>query len=211
MAIKLIHDYVQSGTVPNFSASTPNYRFSDEGVQVRYLIPGHFYTFIQMTQRGNDQLPSLDDWTAGIAKGKPYFDNWPIFLALDQYGLGLNVKMMPSLVRRLFLRSYLGAILPALEKAVNSTGEFLSYDERIKPPIVTPFGTINRDWIRSRIFSAAPAVKFDFLVDKYKRDEMRYLKLIDWPDVPKIGEVSYTTDPAIATRSSISDYLKNLT
>jgi hypothetical protein len=211
MAIKLIRDYVQNGTVSNFEMSTPNYRFSDEGVQVRYIVPGHFYTFIQRTQRGNDDLPSLDDWTAGLSRSKPYFDNWPIFLALDQYGLGLNVKLMPSLARRLFLRTYLRTVLPALERVVDQNGEFLSQEERLRPPLVNPFGSINRDWIRNRILGQLPSIKYEFLVDKYNREEMRYLKLIDWPHVPKIGEANYSTDPAVATRSFISDYLKNLT
>jgi hypothetical protein len=51
-------------------------------------------------------------------------------------------------------------------------------------------------------------IKFEFLVDKYNREEMRYLSLIDWPNVPKIGEVNYSRDESIATRSQISDFLK---
>lgn len=212
MAIQLIREYVQAGTVNDFTMGTPNYRFADEGVQVRYLVPGHFYTFIQMNQRGDDQLPSLDDYTAGLSLGrKPYFDNWPVFLALDQYGLGLNVKLIPSLARRIFLRTYLRSILPLLEKLTNDRGEFQDLETRLKSPLVNPFGTVNRSWIKERILGQLPSIKYEFLIDKYNREEMRYLKLIDWPHVPKIGEVNYSTDKAVATRSFISDYLKNLT
>jgi hypothetical protein len=33
--------------------------------------------------------------------------------------------------------------------------------------------------------------------------------MIDWPDVPKIGEVNYSNDPTVVSRSAISDYIKN--
>jgi hypothetical protein len=210
MAIQLLRDYVQSGQLDGFDQPGPNHRFFEEGMQSRYIIPGHFYTFAQMNPRGNDQLPSLDDWTAGIAKSKPYFDNAPIFLALDQYGLGLNVKLIPQLARRFFLRSYIRTVMPVLEKLVDDAGNFLEFTIRSQPPRLNPFATVNRNWIRERLFSSVPEIKFDFLVDKYKRDEMRYLTMIDWPHVPKVGEVNYSNDQTIVSRSAISDYLKNV-
>jgi hypothetical protein len=211
MAIALISEYIRSGQAGEFTQPGPNHRFLNEGLDAPYIIPGHFYSFAQLNVRGNDSLPSLDDWEGGLSKGtKPYFDNWPIFLALNQYGLGLNVKLIPQTTRKLFLRTYLKAITPILEKLIDESGAFLKFEDRLASPSLNAFITINRNWIRERIFSATPDIKFDFLVDKYNREEMRYLKMIDWPDVPKIGEVTYSNDPAIVSRSAISDYLKNV-
>jgi hypothetical protein len=211
MAIEKLREYAELGSTENFIPASPNYHFYDEGVQTRYLIPGHFYAFLHMYPVGNDQLPSLDDWTTGVSKNKPYFDNYPIFLALDQFGqsgLGLNVKLLPQLTRRYIVRSYIKAIMPVLEKMVDESGNFLEFEERIRPPRINPFASITLDWMRQRLFSALPEIKFSFLVNKYNRSDMRYLKMIDWPDVPRIGEVNYSTDPTIVSRSAISDYLK---
>lgn len=210
MAIQQIKDYIETGTVNGFSQSGPNYRFSEESMQVPILIPGHFYTFISKTIRGNDGLPSLDDYTTGQNKGiKPYVDNRPIFISLGNSGpihFGLNVKLMPQLLRRKFIQTYLNRLLPVLSKLVEESGEFIEYSKRIRQPEMNPFGSINKDFIMA--ISPYSGVKFEFLVDKYNREEMRYLSLIDWKNVPKIGEVDYSTDQSIATRSRISDFLK---
>jgi hypothetical protein len=205
--IDLLKAYVESGSVENFQQVGAFHRFEDEGSSAGGILPGHFYTFVQLFPRGNDQLPSLDDWTGGVATSKPYFDNRPIFLALDQYGLGLNVKLIPVQPRRFFIRNYMKAILPILGNLLDESGKLLSIEKRQRLPEMRPFLSINRGRIRNTFLNQLADRKFDFLVDKYKRDEMRFLKLIDWPHVPKIGEVNYHADPTIATRSSISNYV----
>ena len=83
MAIQQIKDYIQTGLVEKFTQPGPNYRFAEESVKVPILIPGHVYTFVAKTVKGNDGLPSLDDYTSGISNGsKPYIDNYPIFISL---------------------------------------------------------------------------------------------------------------------------------
>lgn len=205
--IKLLEKYVETGSVEGFQQAGPNHRFADEGKLVSALIPGHFYTFVQMNPRGNDQLPSLDDWTTGTVNVKPYFDNWPIFLALDQYGLGLNIKLIPQPRRRLFIQNYVSLILPVLANLLEENGDLMPFEKRLRQPEIRPFASINRGRVKDTFLNQLSDRKFDFLVDKYKRDEMRFLKLIDWPHVPRIGEVNYSADPAIATRSPISNYL----
>jgi hypothetical protein len=213
MAIEALRKYVELGNAENFGPIAPNSHFYEDGVQTKYLVPGHFYSFLHMKPMGNDQLPSLDDWTTGTSKAKPYFDNYPIFLALDQFGqsgLGLNVKLLPQLVRRSIIRSYLKLVMPVLEKMTDDTGNFLEFEERIRPPMINPFGSITLNFIKQALFSQLPEIKFSFLVDKYNRADMRYLTLVDWPNVPKIGEINYSNDPTIVSRSAISDYLKNV-
>lgn len=210
MAIEQIKDYIETGKVNEFVQPGPNHRFADESLQVPILVPGHFYTFIAKTIRGNDGLPSVDDYVTGQNKGgKPYIDNRPIFISLGNSGpiqFGLNVKLMPQLLRRKFIQTYLKRILPVLSNLVDESGEFIEYSKRIRQPEMNPFGSINKEFIMA--ISPYSGIKFEFLVDKYNREEMRYLSLIDWKHVPKIGEVNYSTDPAISTRSRISDFLK---
>jgi hypothetical protein len=210
MAIQQIKDYIQTGLVEKFTQPGPNYRFAEESVKVPILIPGHVYTFVAKTVKGNDGLPSLDDYTSGISNGsKPYIDNYPIFISLGSSGpieFGLNIKIMPQQLRRKFIQTYLKRILPVLSNLTDDKGEFIEYSKRIRQPEMNPFGNINKNFIMS--ISPYSGIKFEFLVDKYNREEMRYLSLIDWPNVPKIGEVNYSRDESIATRSQISDFLK---
>jgi hypothetical protein len=210
MAINKIQEFIRTGSVTDFVPEGPNHRFIDESFQVPFLIPGHTYTFISTNIRGNDGLPSLDDYVAGISKGKkPYIDNRPIFISLGQEGpfeIGLNLKVIPQGLRRTFIRTYLRAIMPILSNLTDSKGEFIEYPKRVRLPEMNPFGGINRNFIKS--ISQFAGIKFEFLVDKYNREEMRYLGLIDWPHVHKVGEVDYSRDPSIATRSQISDFLK---
>lgn len=210
MAIQQIKDYIGTGKVENFTQLGSNYRFDEESIQVPFLIPGHVYTFIAKTIKGNDGLPSLDDYTTGQSKGiKPYVDNYPIFISLGNSGpieFGLNIKVMPQQLRRKFIQTYLNRILPVLSNLTDDKGEFIEYQKRIRQPEMNPFGSVNKKFIMS--ISPYSGIKFEFLVDKYNRDEMRYLRLIDWPNVPKVGEVNYSRDESIATRSQISDFLK---
>lgn len=210
MQIQKIQEFIRTGEVTDFTADGPNHRFADDLLLVPVLIPGHVYTFISSTIRGNDGLASLDDFVTGVSKGKkPYIDNRPIFISLGQEGpfeVGLNLKVIPQVLRKRFIRTYFRAIEPVLKNLTDSNGELIDYQKRIRLPEMNPFGRINKNFITS--ISQFAGIKFEFLVDKYKREEMRYLGLIDWPHVHKIGEVDYSRDPAIATRSQISDFLK---
>jgi hypothetical protein len=211
MAIELLKNFIRFGLAEGFDLPGPNWRFMEEGTgwNPNAIIPGHFYTFRQPNPRGNDQLPSLDDYTTGVSKEKPYFDNFPIFLALDQYGRGLNVKIIPQSLRRAVIRAYLKLIMPMLEPLTDDSGNFLDIKKRLESPAIIPFFRISSDLIKQGLFNATPEIKFRFLVDKYNKAEMEgSLRLIDWPHVPKIGEVNYSNDQEIVSRSSFSDYLK---
>jgi hypothetical protein len=226
MAIKLIQSYIQDGVVDNFEQSAPNYRF-EECLGVSGVIPGHFYTAKMPMGIGNSpSVLSIEQWQLDQSKGKPYADQFPIFLALNsldlsgQYFLGLNVKLIPRSVRKLFIRSYLRIFFSdrgpvakaALSSFFDSDGNLLQYEDRKSLPDMSKLAsTVKLEWIKSNLFRQLPDLKFNFLVDKYNRMQMQDLKLIDWSEVAKIGEVEYSADPTVKTVSSISDYLKNLT
>jgi hypothetical protein len=49
-----------------------------------------------------------------------------------------------------------------------------------------------------------PEFKLNLLVNKYNREKMRNLTLVDWDDVPKLPLVNYSTDRMISARSNFS-------
>lgn len=226
MAIKLIQSYINDGTVEGFEQRAPNHRF-EECNGVSDVFPGHFYTAKIPTGIGNS-LPalSIEQWQLDQSQGKPYIDQQPIFLALNsldssgQYFLGLNVKLIPRALRKLFLQRYLsiffsdrGPVAKAvLSNFFNEDGGLLEYaDRRRLPDMGRLASTVTLGWLKSNLFNQFSDLKFSFLVDKYNRMQMQEIKLIDWPDVAKVGEVEYSTDPKVKTVSSITDYLKNVT
>jgi hypothetical protein len=226
MALTLIQSYINDGTVEGFDQGAPNHRF-EECSGVSSILPGHFYTAKIPTGIGNSMPAlSIEKWQLDPSNGKPYSDQFPIFLALNsldsggQSFLGLNIKLIPRPLRKLFLREYLriffsdrGPIAKAaLASFFNQDGEILPYNERLRLPDMRNLAaTVTLSWLKSNLFRQLSDLKFNFLVDRYNRMQMQDLKLIDWHDVSKIGEVEYSTDPTVNTVSSISDYLKNLT
>lgn len=226
MALTLLQSYINEGTVEGFVQGGPNHRF-EECKQVEFPFPGHFYTANIPTGIGNSaQALSIEQWQLDQSKGKPYSDQFPIFLALNsldgagQYFLGLNVKLIPRPLRKRFLQEYLriffsdrGPIAKAaLASFFNQDGELLEYEERLRLPDMGRLATtVTLNWLKSNLFRQLSDLKFNFLVDRYNRMQMQGLRLIDWADVIKIGEVEYSTDPTVIAVSSISDYLKNLT
>ena len=216
MAIKLLEDYVQTGIVKDFQSPAPNYRFDAEGVpyNFRALAPGHIYTFVSLRERGSDNLPSLDEYQTNPTPGKkPYFDNRPIFVSLGQEGpmeIGLNLKMMPDQLRKNFIRVYLkNTVLPVIENLIDAKGNLLGITERLRSPEINKLLQITRGY--ARLASDLSSFNFEFLVDKYNREEMRFLKMIDWPDVPKIGESNYVQDKTIVSKTPISYFLTKFT
>ena len=72
-----------------------------------------------------------------------------------------------------------------LDKIVNSDGNFIDLAERIKLPANYSLSRlVNRDY-----FS-----KYEYWIDKYRREDMSYLTLIDWPDVPKLTKINYSNN-----------------
>lgn len=215
MSIQLLQDFVDTGEFEQLSQAGPNYRFEAEGILVNHprLLPAHVYTFVALKPRGNDSVSSLDDYQSGVAKGlKPYYDNRPIFISLGQEGpmeVGLNLKLIPPLVRKRFIRLYLKRLMPALGRLTDENSKFQPLDSRIRLPEMAPLLGVNRNFIRQA--SNFSDLNLEFLVDKYRREEMRFLRIIDWPHVPKLAQVNYSQDPTIATRTPISYYLTKFT
>lgn len=213
--LESLQNFYQNGVDPEFSPN-PNHIFMNttRGGDRTILIPGHFYSFLQLDPVGPDQVPTWDEYEImrnpstrdldKLAKYKttrPFYDNLPIFLALSDDGWGLNVKIMAQPLRKMFIRTYLRTMSDALERCYDR-GTLADFNERLRNKTVSPFLRVNSGFIKT--ISGIPDIKFNLLVNKYNREKMRNLTLIDWNDVPKLHLANYSTDKTISARSSFS-------
>lgn len=207
--------FYQSGTDPEFSPN-PNHDFMNltRGGDRTVLLPGHIYSHLELEPIGPDQVPTWDEYE--ILKNpsmrdlnlvskykirKPYYDNRPIFLAIDQNGLGINLKLMSQNLRKKFLMTYLRVMETPISNCY-SDGNLMPFQERIQAGVLGPFLGVDYRMVRTII--GMPEFKLNLLVNKYNREKMRNLTMIDWDDVPKLHLANYSTDRMISARSSFS-------
>jgi len=213
--LETIQDFYQNGTDPDFSPN-PNHIFMNmsRGGDRTILIPGHFYTHMELEPIGPDQVPTWDEYellkypsvkdaalAAKYRVKKPYYDNLPIFLALSPDGLGLNVKLMSQPLRKRFIRTYLNRMSTPLANCFED-GNLMEFNKRIRERVVAPFLNVDTTFIKTLL--GMPDIKFNLLVNKYNREKMRNLTLIDWDTVPNLHLANYSTDKTISARSSFS-------
>lgn len=213
--LEKIQDFYQNGTDPDFTPN-PNHVFMNmnRGGDRTILIPGHFYTHMELEPIGPDQVPTWDEYellrypsvkdaalAAKYRVKKPYYDNRPIFLALSPDGLGLNVKLMSQPLRKMFIRTYLNRMSAPLVNCFED-GNLMEFNKRIRERTVAPFFMVDTTFVKTVL--GMPDIKFNLLVNKYNREKMRNLTLIDWDTVPNLHLANYSTDKTISARSSFS-------
>ena len=186
MQLAKLKEFIKDGQIPEFSAFGANNYLEDVSIPVdhRTCLSGHVYTFKSISQIG--VTLSVDEW---FEKSKSdYLDKQPIFISLGQEGpmeIGLNLKVMPTRLTEELVRSYLKVITPMLDKIVDLKGNFIGLADRVKLPANYSLSRlVNRDF-----FS-----KYEYFIDKYRREDMSYLTLIDWPDVPKLTKINYSNN-----------------
>jgi hypothetical protein len=81
-------------------------------------------------------------------------------------------------------------------------GNLMEFNKRIRERAVAPFFTVDTTFIKTLL--GMPDIKFNLLVNKYNREKMRNLTLIDWDTVPNLHLANYSTDRTISARSSFS-------
>lgn len=186
MQLAKLKEFIKDGQIPEFSSFGANNYLEDVSIPVdhRTCISGHIYTFKSISQIG--VTLSVDEW---FEKSKSeYLDKQPIFISLGQEGpmeIGLNLKVMPTRLTEELVRSYLKVITPMLDKIVDSDGNFIALADRIKLPANHSLSRL----VNRNFFS-----KYEYWIDKYRREDMSYLTLIDWPDVPKLTKISYSNN-----------------
>lgn len=211
-----LQDFYINGNDPEFEP-IPNQSFvKNISAELVPFIPGHFYTHIELFPIGPDDVPTWDEYeilknpsTRDLQRSvkykinKPYYDNRPIYLALDSNGLGLNIKLMSQGLRKSFIMMYLRVMKNAISNCYND-GELSDLRTRLRDGKIMPFLSINYEIIKRMI--GMPDFKLGILVNKYNREKIRNLTLIDWDDVSKLPLVNYSTDRTISSRSSFSLY-----
>lgn len=188
MNLAELKEFIKDGQILGFSsAGENNYLEGKAGVipvDHRTCLSGHVYTFKSISQIG--VTLSVDEW---FEKSKSdYLDKQPIFISLGQEGpmeIGLNLKVMPTRLTEELVRSYLKVITPMLDKIVDLKGNFIGLADRVKRPATYSLSRlVNRDF-----FS-----KYEYFIDKYRREDMSYLTLIDWPAVPMLTKINYSNN-----------------
>lgn len=188
MNLAELKEFIKDGQILGFSsAGENNYLEGETGVipvDHRTCLSGHVYTFKSISQIG--VTLSVDEW---FEKSKSdYLDKQPIFISLGQEGpmeIGLNLKVMPTRLTEELVRSYLKVITPMLDKIVDLKGNFIGLADRVKLPATYSLSRlVNRDF-----FS-----KYEYFIDKYRREDMSYLTLIDWPAVPMLTKINYSNN-----------------
>lgn len=208
MVIKDLKQFVNLGTLAEDSRAGTPYYFDEERIPINYsrLVPGYFYTFTSIRSVNETEIPSLDHYQTTSKAVKPYFDRKPIILSLGQEGpmeVGLNLKLMPVVFRKWFLRKYLNFVMPTLEKLIDQSEEFVGLNARMKMQQSSPFYQINRNF--AKLATEQSGFNVEFLVDKYTRSEMgNPLSLIDWQFVPSLCLFEYRADGSIMSNTPIS-------
>lgn len=211
-----LENFYRNGVDPVFAA-TPNHIFlkTPSSADRVALVPGHFYSFQELNPIQPEEVPTVDEVELMkyptkredelIAKyskiKKPYYDNRPIFLYLGN-DFGLDVKLMSQRLRKRFIQTYLSCVHAPLSACYDSEGELIDFHTRIRSLGVRPFFSVDLALVRQII--GIPDLRLSLLVNKYKRENMRYLTLIDWNDVPKLHLANYSTDRTISMRSNFS-------
>lgn len=208
MALKDFEAYINEGTLakpPVFA----NYYFQEEvmGYSRYRLTPGHFYTFTMVNRVPNDFVPNVSemfnkDQMEKYSVKRPYFDNRPVFLSLGNDGQGgeiiLNLKMIPQNRRAQIIRKYLKTVQNQVTKFYRGE-KLMPFNERLVPELIGPFLSVN-----TAFMSRLTGINLSFALNKYQREQMANIGLIDWEDVSKIEQIDYRNDPSIAVKTPVS-------
>lgn len=132
----------------------------------------------------------------GYKTTKPYYDMKPIGFALTGFEdktaeYILNIKCMPRVERNLIMEALFRGIVPhMLRWGTDTQGDKLEFSKRIQnKEYLAPFLTFNMNPITDTLGNG-----IYFWVNKYQRDRIRNVKLIDFDQLPKLGFADYGRD-----------------
>jgi len=202
-----------------FTQPVSNY-FQDSSVPytLRSLLPGHVYTFEYLDDVDERDIISIPDYIKTPAQkktekangirqqsyiiDKPYYDLRPIGLAItgintdNQTEYILNLKCMPREDRSLVLELLYRGVIPSLLKTAIETeeekkGELMQFDKRIKNgSYVLPFLRIKME-----PFVNVLGPELYFWINKYDKNRIRNIRLIDFDQLEKLAGLEYPDDP----------------
>lgn len=206
MAYIDLQSYIDDGIVAE-SNYYANYYFQEEGQPYsRFrLIPGHFYSFSVVNKLPNDVVPNLSETKTPKSLEqypikKPYYDNRPVCLSLGGEGgeIILDLKMIPPKIRSVIIRRYMNAVKDRLKMFYGPNEQIIPFSSRLEPGMIGPFLSIDPAFM-----FRLTGIDLSFALNKYQRENMSNLVLIDWEDVSKIEQIDYRNDPTIAVKTPI--------
>jgi hypothetical protein len=211
MAYSDLQAYINDGIVAE-SNYYANYYFQEEGqAYSRFkLIPGHFYSFSVVNRLANDMVPNLSETKTPKSLEqylikKPYYDNRPVCLSLggEDGEIILDLKMIPQKIRSVIIRRYLTVIKDRLKLFYEQTDTIIPFEKRLVSNLIGPFLSINPAFM-----FRLTGFDLSFALNKYQRENMTNLVLIDWEDVSKIEQIDYRNDPTISVKTPIASLLE---
>lgn len=203
-----------AGTVP----SGADY-FQDVAVpyKLRYLLPGHVYTFQYLDNVDDSLIITIPDYlqpkstkksilAAGLYEpsyliDRPYYDVRPIALSLPNLGADnqseyvLNLKMMPTRDRINVMELMHRIIVPLILRTGvvehgKNEGDLIPFDERLqKGDYTRPFLGFKMENLTGVLGNG-----IYFWVNKYDKNRIRDVKLIDFDVLPRLGYADYSND-----------------
>lgn len=183
----------------------------------KYLLPGHIYTFEYLNNVDEKDIITIPDYlktdaqkkaekAAGIKPTeyvitKPYYDLRPIGLSIrslnndNQTEYVLNIKCMPIEDRMKVMELLYRAVIPTIvrfgvEKVGENQGQLLNFSKRIQDASYTaPFLGFTIELLTNLLGSS-----LYFWVNKYDKNRIRNIKLIDFDQLEKMAGLDYSGD-----------------
>lgn len=211
--IKRVQNYRQGN-----NQSTADY-FQDvsQPYPLRYLLPGHVYTFQYLDNLDESLIPTIPDYlqpkttkksikTAGLqepsyAVTKPYYDLRPICLSVNNLGddnqseYVLNLKLMAWQDRATVLELIYRVVVPlilstGLVEHGHNQGDLIPFADRVKNGKYTqPFLGFKMQVLTDMLGNG-----LYFWVNKYDKNRMKDVRIIDFDQLPRLGGADYSND-----------------
>lgn len=202
-----------------------NYYFEDVSTGYPYnrLVPGHVYTFEYLSDLDEKQIITIPDYLAtnaiaqpslsnkqrianleeisekGYEIDRPYFDSKPIALAVGgfddpRYEYVLNIKCMNPMDRTQVMEVLFRAVVPIMVRfGIDKNGNSLPFQQRVN----------TADYITKFInFKMGALTEFlgqglYFWVNKYSKDRIRNIRLIEFEHLPMLELLRFERDRAL--------------
>lgn len=220
---------VQESKTNNSQPSGQYFQNVSTPYPAKFLLPGHVYTFEYLNDVDEKDIIPIPEYMktaeqkkkekeAGIVPQdyiitKPYFDLRPIALSFmkndgdKNYEYILNLKCMPYEDRMKVMELLYRGAIPNLmrsgvEKIGENQGQLLPFSKRLQDASYTaPFLSFRMDLLTPFLGS-----KLYFWVNKYDKNRIRNVRLIDFDQLDQLAGLDYSKDSYTRfNRTSLSD------
>jgi hypothetical protein len=202
----------------NLTQASDDY-FQDVSIPypMKYLLPGHVYTFEFISDIDSPDIITIEEYLqsdatkkamkkAGVQPTvytvtKPYYDLRPIALSINNLGDSgseyiLNLKCMTYVDRMKVMEILYRGVVPnllrnGLIEFGSEKGDLLPFQTRLnKQAYTSPFVGFQMrnltDYLGTGIY---------FWVNKYDKNRMRNIRLIDFDHLDRLAGLNYANDP----------------